>query len=791
MTTTDTGMHHARATVTQPGLHRRGWTVCCSGGGIRSAAYSLGGLQKLRAESFGAHKDDLVIGVSGGAYIAAAITLAGTKLSREESGKKPFDLGSREEERLRNNTRYLAPDGKTITVGLLSLLHGSFVISLIFIAPVFVAAHALGWLFTWAKVLTWADQQGQPAVRVTEWWWWAWPAAAAFACLVAFAIWHRHVGGAKHLTHTQAVGWLAAAAAVLAVAMVAVPFGARWLDEFMLRVPGVVASTAPLTLVALLSTFTALGKSGIGQGQRWAGQLTDMPEAATSLPGMVGARVRRTLLPWLALTVIVLVAVISTLVWAYDGARFGVVASQWVPVAIAAAVVLCGRFVDVNRLSMHDFYRWRLAAGYGGESTPRLSGLQDHRRLVIAATANVNEPGETAGQGAACLTFTPDRVTLWGASGQPVQAATSDMELMAGPSRMSIFDIVALSGAAISPLMGRATRAAFRLPMTVANARLGQWLPSPAVVSNASGYLDSPLRPTEHGRARCQWWLLPWYAMPHPRWALKKRARNDEAKPGDRPTTQTTGKPTSRESGREAFLWAKLLELRREIDADADVHTGNGILCRLKGAWRRLKAQARYRWLQPSLGLLWAESVGHCSYRQTWMYVTDGGHYDNLGLVAALRSSDTISHPLNDRVVVLDASGDPTNHWSTIGRAVALARVDAGVAIDLDPSTMRPDAAQGSKGPSLGRGEVRRPWASGSFEAADDKCRGHLWVCKLGWWRTSSWDICAYASAHANYPCDSTVHQLYDADEFEAYRALGYEAVEDAIQHGQLSLPPL
>ncbi len=492
---------------------------------------------------------------------------------------------------------------------------------------------------------------------------------------------------------------------------------------------------------------------------------------------------------------IVLVAVISTLVWAYDGARFGVIASQWVPVAIAAAVVLCGRFVDVNRLSMHDFYLWRLAAGYGCESTPRLSGLKDHRRLVIAATANVNEPGETAGQGAACLTFTPDHVTLWGGSGQPSQAATSDMELMAVPFCMSIFNIVALSGAAISPLMGRATRAAFRLPMTVANVRLGQWLPSPTVVSNASGYLSSPLRPAKHMRARCQWWLLPWYAMPHPRWALKKRAHNDEAEPGDQLTTETSGKPTSKESGREAFLWAKLLEFRKQAEVDADVHTDNGVLRRLTGAWlgrerawRRLKAQALHRWLQPSLGLLWAETLGHCSYRQTWMYVTDGGHYDNLGLVAALRSGDTIDHPLNDRIVVLDASGDPTNHWPTIGRAIALARVDAKVAIDLDPSTMRPDAMQGSRGASLGNGEVRRPWAPGSFKATDEKRHGRLWVCKLGWWRTSSWDICAYASAHTNYPCDSTMHQLYDADEFEAYRALGYQAVEDAIKHGQLSL---
>src|SRR6266568_5466571 len=39
-----------------------------------------------------------------------------------------------------------------------------------------------------------------------------------------------------------------------------------------------------------------------------------------------------------------------------------------------------------------------------------------------------------------------------------------------------------------------------------------------------------------------------------------------------------------------------------------------------------------------------------------WMYVTDGGHYENLGLVEALRRGA-------DNIVVLDASGDKADTW--------------------------------------------------------------------------------------------------------------------------------
>jgi hypothetical protein len=178
--------------------------------------------------------------------------------------------------------------------------------------------------------------------------------------------------------------------------------------------------------------------------------------------------------------------------------------------------------------------------------------------------------------------------------------------------------------------------------------------------------------------------------------------------------------------------------------------------------------------LQPTLGLLWNEAAGKLSYRSTWMYVTDGGHYDNLGLVEAL-------HRGADRIVVLDASGDKVNSWFTLGGAIALARTDAGVEIDLNPTTMCK--------PGLDNGQVVHPWAYGTFtrpnpEPGSDLPRqGQIWVCKLGWWDGAPWDVVAYAKSHQTFPCDSTLEQLYDAGEFEAYHQLGAAAAHDAAVH--------
>jgi hypothetical protein len=292
------------------------------------------------------------------------------------------------------------------------------------------------------------------------------------------------------------------------------------------------------------------------------------------------------------------------------------------------------------------------------------------------------------GQGGYCLAFDAERATLRGAPGPAascLSARTKDYESLAG---LTLFDLVAISGAAVSPLMGSATKVAYRILLTATNVRLGVWLPHPRVVRHARAYLDGPF-----GQERDSWWtrsawlLLLWYVLPHPRW----HAGHEQKEKAER---------------REARLWAHVLQTRADAAA---------------GRRHRLGALICWRVLQPTMGLLWAEAAGHTSYRSTWINVTDGGHYDNLGLVEALRREGT------DQVLVLDASGDQVDTWSTLGGSMALARMDASVDIDLDPTAMISPGAQ------LAPGEVSRPWAFGTFRRLDTGYPGQLWVCKLGW----------------------------------------------------------
>jgi hypothetical protein len=759
------------------------WAICCSGGGIRSASYCLGALQRLEEGKF-LDKTKLILGVSGGSYIAASRALVAHRLGRD-AGPPAYVPGTPEEQHLRDNTRYLAPDAKTLLAGVLSLLLGVAVTLVLVLTPLFAAAHIWGWLLRSQGVLTYtaAAQPGaQWTAAVTGTTWFIWPVIAAVVTLIIFVWWWATLipdpGGSEQRSQVavKSLGWAAFIALVLALAMLAVPELVAWLSgshsgalKTVLDDLGFGAGAAwtPATLVAFVAAVVAVSQSAQKAlakynllGSSAAAQGANAQQ--TGLMATVAAYVRTLLLPWLASVLLVLAGLVAGLRWVKDGAAAGFTRDQIWEVVAALAVILAARILtDANRISLHDFYRWRLASAYaitrktspqdgtpapfGVNNSPgtRLSELRSdggQPRLVICATANINAKREVpVGRGGLSFTFDPWHATLRGPdSGPPLRARTEDYEALVGRRRCTLFDVSAISGAAFSPLMGSATRQAYRILFTATGLRLGVWLPHPAIVNAAAADLER-----QDSEGYDPWWyalwLLAWYVLPHFGW----QHRDEE--PG----------------GREARLWAQVLRLRRNPPGFR--HFLGGLL---------------YRALQPTLGMLYAEAAGHTSYRCTWMCVTDGGHYDNLGLVEALlRSTEQqVTH-----ILVLDASGDQANSWFTLGGAVALARADAAAEITLNPTTMVSPLEPGMQ--PLVRGQVVRPWVSGTYtiKGPSDARARTIVVCKLGWWSGAPWDVRAYAAGHSTYPTDSTLNQLYDSAEFDAYRELGWSSADLAI----------
>ena len=807
-----------------PGQEAGDWAICCSGGGIRSATYCLGGLQSLDERGV-LGRAKWIVGVSGGSYIAASRALVADGLKRageKRLGKdtpRAYARGTAEEDNLRNDTHYIAPDAKTMLVAVLSLLLGSALTCIAALAPLYALGHAWGWLLRAHGVLTWSGSTASASVAAWGWWLAA-PALAALIMLVLFLRWWATLasgGPGRAARRARWVGFAATVTAVLGVLMLAVPPVIGWLYHSTGALGTVVrffgfggsGHWSLATLGGLIAAITAVARScqkqlakvsqpaaGPSPGASGRPAAASSPgasgqPAAASSPGITGqlmtwARTRLT--PWLASLVILAVGAFATLLWIGTAARVGYSPTQLWHVLVAVAIVFATRaVVDVNRTSLHDFYRWRLADAYAvtreaaEETAParrqelfaaaaatRLSELdkQGDPALVIACTANINVDREVpAGRGGFCMAFDQKNVILRGdphCGERDVEVRTTDYEHLLGHTRFTLLDIVAISGAAFSPLMGAATRSAYRILLTLTNLRLGVWMPHPTVVSRARAYADADKERT--WQAHRLWLLLLWYVLPHPFW------RHNPDK----------------QQNREDELWAHVLKLREE-SAEAGGEDSTEGKRRPSSALARLQAAVCWRVMQPTLGLLWAEAFGHTGYRATWINVTDGGHYDNLGLLEALRRDVK-------NIVVLDASGDSPHTWFTLGGAMALARSDAEVNITLDPTTMIHPDGHGAV-PALSKGQVLRPWANGTFarsngHAADGSqtADGNLWVCKLGWWEGAPWDVRAYAAGHPAYPCDPTMQQLYDGAEFDAYHELGVFSMAAAVASWRLPL---
>jgi hypothetical protein len=176
---------------------------------------------------------------------------------------------------------------------------------------------------------------------------------------------------------------------------------------------------------------------------------------------------------------------------------------------------------------------------------------------------------------------------------------------------------------------------------------------------------------------------------------------------------------------------------------------------------------------RPTLFNVVIEALGRMTLHSSYLYVSDGGHYDNLGLVECLRR-----HPRN--IVVLDGTGDAEDQFPVLGDVIATARMDLGVAVDLDPSP-------------LCRGDARYPSAShivgwATHPTWTEPTRIVYVRCVLP--AHSSWDLESFKLRNPDFPATIQRFEMFDEFDFEAFRQLGYVLVDEAIRSGDILPPP-
>ena len=610
-----------------------------------------------------------------------------------------------------------------------------------------------------ASIAQRSGMTGRPDIAISSWQWFV---GLALLGIAAAAYLTAVLYGPLRPVAVRILDWITKVSAIL---------GVTWLALFV-ALPWCVQEIPPF--LANLLHPAAGGPSADG------GSATDVIVAALGLTGLLAAAVRmvanqafragRThggLLVRLAVGVLVPLAVLVVFVDQLEFAtangprgRFlgwgvGMDLASWPMTADWIRLLLVGAglglllvFVDAHSWSLFPFYKRRLNSAYStrrfGPDNDRIEELpydegptliaalagqkgtfadeaatshdivdraaadRSGPQLVVCCAANVSRKN-VAPPGRRAVSFTVSRD--WIGSSELGWLRTVDYERALGTRRLSdvtLPSLMAISGAAVSPGMGKMSKGILNAAFALLNVRLGVWLPHPAWV--AAG------QQAREASGRQHWWNNP---LTRPSW-----------------------------------LW-----FLREIF----------------GIYR---PKARY------------------------LYVSDGGHWENLGLVELLRRGCT-------EIYCISAAGDGPEAFGTLGEALALAREVLGVEFDIDVSPLRATGAPPEQGRVfLPRAKTRRgkdvaptakPWAPEPFVVGefwyppgrDEGVHGRILVVEANLTADMPWDVQTYAEAHDKFPDDPTYDQLFDHRQFESYRALGYHQIATGLESAEWTgVPP-
>lgn len=170
------------------------------------------------------------------------------------------------------------------------------------------------------------------------------------------------------------------------------------------------------------------------------------------------------------------------------------------------------------------------------------------------------------------------------------------------------------------------------------------------------------------------------------------------------------------------------------------------------------------------LKYLMFELFGTITNRDKFVYLSDGGHFENLGVYELVRRRCTL-------IVVSSCGKDSEYVFDDLANAIRLCNIDFGVVIDIEPRAIKPD----EHGTSKAQYVIGRIRYSALGEGLDD---GTLVYIKPAITAKTSVDICQYRSVNPDFPQQSTANQWYTESQFESYRKLGLETARAAFAKG-------
>ena len=207
------------------------------------------------------------------------------------------------------------------------------------------------------------------------------------------------------------------------------------------------------------------------------------------------------------------------------------------------------------------------------------------------------------------------------------------------------------------------------------------------------------------------------------------------------------------------------------------------------GLWLPNPARVKDHELQSSrppnaIRALLGDLIGRTSVKNQAIYLSDGGHFENLGLYEMLRRRCRW-------IVVVDAGEDPECRFFDLGSVIRKAEIDMPVRVTMEPMRVLsrgdvekdPKIAAGALGIAVGRIDYFEPTESDPnatpADAELDAWRnqttsGSLIYIKPSYLADLPAAVRTYGAENKDFPHQSTLDQFFSESQFESYHVLGY-----------------
>jgi hypothetical protein len=171
------------------------------------------------------------------------------------------------------------------------------------------------------------------------------------------------------------------------------------------------------------------------------------------------------------------------------------------------------------------------------------------------------------------------------------------------------------------------------------------------------------------------------------------------------------------------------------------------------------------RWRWPGVGprYLLKEAFGNLNARTAYINLSDGGHIENLAIYQLLKRHCKL-------VIAVDAEADEDVAFGGLVTLIRFADIDMGITIDIDLGDIR----------NRDRGKSKAHWAMGTIRYCRDET-GYLLYIKSSLTGDENEYIRAYSRIDPTFPDQSTADQFFDETQFECYRALGEHIARGAL----------